>query len=235
MTKIPTLKTNTEETGIKQKKNDREAYNLTNNIWRRPQHMFRDKYNHCTIARLSPCSLWPSSFSLKSIDAKMAGQQHLGLFFSSPGLLEHDFMKKTAREKRWSARVSRLECTRSPWPVKRGRPQCPVSYPDNHSASHLLKNSLRQDPPLEAILVIFGRRALIFFCLKALGKKWKMTPLLCACAVVITLETPKCRKRAPRSVEFNFFNNCDRHKRFLQNERRRADLQNVASDFLIFA
>ena len=31
--------------------------------------------------------------------------------------------------------------------------------------------ALRQDPPLEAILVIFGRRALIFFCLKALGKK----------------------------------------------------------------
>ena len=39
-----------------------------------------------------------------------------------------------------------------------------------------------------------------------------MTPLLCACAVVITLETQKCRKRpgAPRSVEFNFFINCDR-------------------------
>ena len=32
-----------------------------------------------------------------------------------------------------------------------------------------------------------------------------MTLLLCACAVVITLETQKCRKRAPRSVEFNFF------------------------------
>ena len=64
-----------------------------------------------------------------------------------------------------------------------------------------------------------------------------MTPLLCACAVVITLETQKCRKRAPRSVEFNLFNNCDtcRHKRFSQNERRRADLQNGASDFLIFA
>ena len=29
---------------------------------------------------------------------------------------------------------------------------------------------LRQDPPLEAILVIFGRKALMFFCLKALGK-----------------------------------------------------------------
>ena len=62
-----------------------------------------------------------------------------------------------------------------------------------------------------------------------------MTPLLCACAVVITLETQKCRKRAPRSVEFNFFNNCDRQKRFSQNERRRADLQNLASDFVIFA
>ena len=49
------------------------------------------------------------------------------------------------------------------------------------------------------------------------------------------LETQKCRKRAPRSVEFNFFIIGDRHKRFSQNERRRADLQNVASDFLIFA
>ena len=49
------------------------------------------------------------------------------------------------------------------------------------------------------------------------------------------LETQKCRKRAPRSVEFNFFNNCDRQKRFSQTERRRADLQKVASDFLIFA
>ena len=45
----------------------------------------------------------------------------------------------------------------------------------------------------------------------------------------------KMSKRAPHSVEFNFFNNCDRQKRFSQNERRRADLQNVASDFLIFA
>ena len=37
-----------------------------------------------------------------------------------------------------------------------------------------------------------------------------MTPLLCTCAVVITLETQKCRKRAPLSVEFNFFIICDR-------------------------
>ena len=62
-----------------------------------------------------------------------------------------------------------------------------------------------------------------------------MTPLLCACAVVIALETQKCRKKAPRFVEFNFFTNRNRRKRFLQNERRRADLQKYASKFLIFA
>ena len=45
----------------------------------------------------------------------------------------------------------------------------------------------------------------------------------------------KCRKKAPRSVEFNFFINCNRQKWFSQNKRRRADLQNVASDFLVFA
>ena len=56
------------------------------------------------------------------------------------------------------------------------------------------KRRLRQDP-LEANLVIFVRRALIFFVwLKALGKKWKMTPFLCACAVVITLETQMSKK-----------------------------------------
>ena len=86
----------------------------------------------------------------------------------------------------------------------------------------------------EAILVISGLRALIFFVWKLLKKKWKMTPLLCACAVVITFETQKCWKRAPRSVEFNFFINCDRHKRFSQNERRRADVHNVASEFFNF-
>ena len=62
----------------------------------------------------------------------------------------------------------------------------------------------------------------------------KKTPLLCACAVVITLETQKCRKKAPRLVKLKFLTNCHRHKRFLQNERRRADLQNLASDFSTF-
>ena len=49
------------------------------------------------------------------------------------------------------------------------------------------------------------------------------------------LGVAKMSKRAPRSVEFNFFLNCDRQKRFSQNERRRVDLQNLASDFLLFA
>ena len=40
---------------------------------------------------------------------------------------------------------------------------------------------------------------------------------------------------APRSVEFHFFINYDRQKRFSQNERKKADLQKVASKFLIFA
>ena len=96
-----------------------------------------------------------------------------------------------------------------------------------------LVSKLSQDP-LEAILVIFGRRAFIFL-FESSWKKWKMTPLLCACAVVTILETQQSRKRAPRSVEFKFFIGCDRHKRFSQNERRRADLQQNASNFLIFA
>ena len=55
---------------------------------------------------------------------------------------------------------------------------------------------------------------------------------LCACAVVITLETLKCRtSRAPRFVEFDFFINCDRQKRFSQNERRRANLQKLPKSF----
>ena len=89
-------------------------------------------------------------------------------------------------------------------------------------------------PPLETILVIFGRRALIFLfvCLKVLGKIWKITPLLCACAVVITLETQKCWKRAPSNFTFLLI---AMDKRFSQNERRRADPQNSASDFSIFA
>ena len=39
---------------------------------------------------------------------------------------------------------------------------------------------------------------------------------------------------APSNLTFLLIN-CDRQKRFSQNERRRADLQKVAWDFLIFA
>ena len=95
---------------------------------------------------------------------------------------------------------------------------------------------LRQDPPpFEAILVIFGHRALILFCLKALGKneKWRH---FCAHAQWWSRWRRKNVENghlAPSNL--TFFINCDRQKRFLQNERRRAGLQNFASDFLIFA
>ena len=45
----------------------------------------------------------------------------------------------------------------------------------------------------------------------------------------------KMSKKAPHSVEFNFLMNCDRQKRFSQSESRRADLQILTSDLLIFA
>ena len=62
-----------------------------------------------------------------------------------------------------------------------------------------------------------------------------MTPLLCACAVVITLETQNVENGHLAPLNLTFFFNCDRQKWSSQNERRRADLRNVASDFLFFA
>ena len=47
-----------------------------------------------------------------------------------------------------------------------------ISMANSSKRQLSLRVLLRQDP-LEAILVIFGRRALIFFCLKALGKNEK--------------------------------------------------------------
>ena len=70
--------------------------------------------------------------------------------------------------------------------------------------------------------------------LKALEKIWNITPLLCACAVVITLETQKCRKGAPRFIEL-FFLNRHRQKWLSQTQRKWADKQNFASDLLVFA
>ena len=103
-----------------------------------------------------------------------------------------------------------------------------------HNVPPLVGKGLRQDP-LEAILVIFGRRALIFFSFESSWKKMKNDTTFVRMRSGDHLGDAKMSKRAPRSIEFNFFNNCDRHKRFSQIERRRADLQNPASDFLIFA
>ena len=58
--------------------------------------------------------------------------------------------------------------------------------------------------------------------------------LLCACAVVITLETQKMSKRAPHFVEFNFLTNRNRRERFSQNEKTRADLQRLPQVFFFF-
>ena len=44
----------------------------------------------------------------------------------------------------------------------------------------------------------------------------------------------RVKKKTPRSVEFKFVTYCHWQKRFSQNERR-ADLQNLASNFSIFA
>ena len=114
------------------------------------------------------------------------------------------------------------------WPYKEGH-LFPRHWP--------FEKSMLKAGPLWGYFSHFWWKNLnFFFVLKALGKKWKMIPLLCACAVVITFETKNVEKlRAPRSIEFNFYIDCDRHKRFSQNERWRADVQKLASAFLIFA
>ena len=100
----------------------------------------------------------------------------------------------------------------------------------------LLFSPLRQDAPREAILVIFGRRALIFF----FESSWKNEKWHHFCAHA-QWWSPWRRKNVekghlgPSNLTFFFFIICDRHKRFSQNERRRVDLQKGASDFLIFA
>ena len=62
-----------------------------------------------------------------------------------------------------------------------------------------------------------------------------MTPRLCACAVAITLETQKCRKGAPRSVEFNFLLIAIDTNGFRRMKEEGLIYKNVASKFSIFA
>ena len=45
----------------------------------------------------------------------------------------------------------------------------------------------------------------------------------------------KMSKKGTSLRRINFLINCDSQKRFSQNERQRADLQKVASNFLFFA
>ena len=51
---------------------------------------------------------------------------------------------------------------------------------------------------------------------------------------MITLETQKCRKRAPHSIEFIFFNNCDRQKRF-RRTKEEGQIYKICLNFFIFA
>ena len=88
--------------------------------------------------------------------------------------------------------------------------------------------------PLEAILVTFGRSFLIFFCLYRYWKNMKNDTTLVRMRSNDHLGDAKIHKRAPCFVKFNFFMNRTGRKRFSLNERR-ADLQNVASKFFIFA
>ena len=103
----------------------------------------------------------------------------------------------------------------------------------NQETDVKVETDLRQDP-LEAILVIFGRRALIFFLFESSWKNMKNDTTFVRMRSGDHLGDAKKSKRAPRSVKFNFLLVAI-DKRFSQNERRRADLQNFASDLLIFA
>ena len=105
-------------------------------------------------------------------------------------------MKKTAREKRGSARVSHLECTRSPRPVDRGRPQCPVSYPDNNSASHLFRKLSATPGGCERKLVVSNGQ--LAFSGQPCDLSWAEVPESLACmdqldAVMATVQdTREC-------------------------------------------
>ena len=174
---------------------------------------------HASLSPVATQKWWSSFFPFSRDDALV--QESVRYWFRCPRLLNENvkkvrrFMREGQATLCWDLLSSALSFTFSFLLVTAVH-------------VHVLKAG-----PLEAILVIFGGRALIFL-FESSWKKWKMTSLLCACAVVITLETQKCRKMAPRSVEFNFFNNCDRKKRFSQIKRRRADLQNCCLRFFNF-
>ena len=80
---------------------------------------------------------------------------------------------------------------------------------------------LRQDP-LEAILVIFGRRALICFLFESSWKNMKNETTFVRMRSGDLLGDAKMAKKARRSVEFNFLTNCDRQKRFFAERKTKG-------------
>ena len=78
---------------------------------------------------------------------------------------------------------------------------------------------------------MFGRRDLNLLLFESSRKNMKDDTTFVRMRSGNHLGDAKMSKRAPRSVEFNFLFNCDRQKRFSQNERRKADLKKAASDF----
>ena len=73
--------------------------------------------------------------------------------------------------------------------------------------------------PLEAILVIFGRRVSIFW----FESSWKNMKNDTTCVRMrsgITLETQKHRKKARRSVEFSSFISCDKQTVFAERKKK---------------
>ena len=96
-------------------------------------------------------------------------------------------------------------------------------------------HSFEAGPLLEAILVILSWSLNFFFLFESSSKNMKNDTTFVRKRSGDHLGGAKMSKRAPRSAEFNSFIKCDRQKRFSQNERRRVDLQNLASDFSIFA
>ena len=107
--------------------------------------------------------------------------------------------------------------------------------PEQHRAGQLVdSNILRQDPSSYQVSNLWSKLLKFVFAWKLLEKheKWHH---FCAHAQWWPPWRLKCRKKAPCFVKFKFLTNRHRQKQFLQNERRRADLWNFASDFLIFA
>ena len=97
------------------------------------------------------------------------------------------------------------------------------------------RESCLEAGPLEAILVIFGRSFLNSFLFERSWKNMKMTPLLCACAVVITLETQKCRKRHVAPLNLTFLSIAIHRNGFRRMKEEEQIYKTLASKFLIFA